>query len=58
MPRKPRMYLFGLPAHVVQRGNNRYGLNCAFNGYAAMARDKKSSRGPEGSSETGFLHPR
>lgn len=23
MPRKPRMYLPGIPAHVVQRGNNR-----------------------------------
>lgn len=23
MPRKPRMYLAGIPAHVVQRGNNR-----------------------------------
>jgi putative transposase len=23
MPRKPRMYLPGVPAHVVQRGNNR-----------------------------------
>jgi putative transposase len=23
MPRKPRMYLSGVPAHVVQRGNNR-----------------------------------
>ena len=23
MPRKPRTYLPGLPAHVVQRGNNR-----------------------------------
>lgn len=23
MPRKPRMYLAGVPAHVVQRGNNR-----------------------------------
>jgi len=22
MPRKPRMYLPGIPAHVVQRGNN------------------------------------
>ena len=23
MPRKPRMYLPGVPAHIVQRGNNR-----------------------------------
>ncbi len=23
MPRKPRMYLSGVPAHIVQRGNNR-----------------------------------
>lgn len=23
MPRKPRMYLAGIPAHIVQRGNNR-----------------------------------
>ncbi len=23
MPRKPRMYLPGIPAHIVQRGNNR-----------------------------------
>ncbi len=23
MPRKPRMYLAGVPAHVIQRGNNR-----------------------------------
>ena len=23
MPRKPRMYLAGVPCHVVQRGNNR-----------------------------------
>lgn len=23
MPRKPRMYLPGLPVHLVQRGNNR-----------------------------------
>jgi putative transposase len=23
MPRKPRQYLPGIPAHVVQRGNNR-----------------------------------
>ena len=23
MPRKPRMYLSEIPAHVVQRGNNR-----------------------------------
>ncbi len=23
MPRKPRMYLPGVPSHVVQRGNNR-----------------------------------
>ena len=23
MPRRPRMYLPGIPAHVVQRGNNR-----------------------------------
>ena len=23
MPRKPRMYLAGVPGHVVQRGNNR-----------------------------------
>ena len=23
MPRKPRMYLAGIPAHAVQRGNNR-----------------------------------
>jgi REP element-mobilizing transposase RayT len=29
MPRKPRMYLAGIPAHVVQRGNNRDA--CFFN---------------------------
>jgi len=23
MPRKPRMYLPGIPCHVIQRGNNR-----------------------------------
>ncbi len=23
MPRRPRMYLPGIPAHIVQRGNNR-----------------------------------
>ncbi len=23
MPRKPRMYLADIPAHIVQRGNNR-----------------------------------
>ena len=23
MPRKPRMYLPGVPCHVIQRGNNR-----------------------------------
>ena len=23
MPRKPRMFMAGLPCHVVQRGNNR-----------------------------------
>ena len=23
MPRKPRMYLPGVPSHVIQRGNNR-----------------------------------
>ena len=23
MPRKPRMYVAGLPSHVIQRGNNR-----------------------------------
>ena len=23
MPRKPRMYLGGIPCHIVQRGNNR-----------------------------------
>ena len=23
MPRKPRMYLAGMPCHVIQRGNNR-----------------------------------
>ncbi len=23
MPRKPRMYLAGIPSHVIQRGNNR-----------------------------------
>jgi putative transposase len=23
MPRKPRMYLLGIPSHVVQRGNDR-----------------------------------
>ena len=23
MPPKPRMYLAGIPAHIVQRGNNR-----------------------------------
>ncbi|MEX2366802.1 MAG: transposase, partial [Pseudohongiellaceae bacterium] len=23
MPRKPRMYLAGIPCHVIQRGNNR-----------------------------------
>jgi len=28
MPRKPRMYLSGVPAHIVQRGNNRG--NCFF----------------------------
>ena len=28
MPRKPRMYLPGIPAHVVQRGNNR--TTCFF----------------------------
>ena len=23
MPRKPRMYMAGVPSHVIQRGNNR-----------------------------------
>ena len=23
MPRKPRMYLPGVPCHIIQRGNNR-----------------------------------
>ena len=23
MPRKPRMYMAGMPCHVIQRGNNR-----------------------------------
>lgn len=23
MPRKPRVYLAGVPCHVIQRGNNR-----------------------------------
>jgi len=30
MPRKPRMYLPGIPSHVIQRGNNR--LPCFFAG--------------------------
>lgn len=28
MPRRPRMYLPGIPAHIVQRGNN--GEPCFF----------------------------
>ena len=27
MPRKPRMYLPGVPCHVIQRGNNREGIS-------------------------------
>ena len=33
MPRKPRMYLPGIPAHVVQRGNNRSACFFAENDY-------------------------
>lgn len=33
MPRKPRIYLSGVPAHVVQRGNNRNACFFAENDY-------------------------
>ena len=33
MPRKPRMYLAGVPCHVVQRGNNRDACFFADNDY-------------------------
>ncbi len=26
MPRKPRFYIAGMPAHVIQRGNNRQAI--------------------------------
>jgi putative transposase len=34
MPRKPRMYLAGVPCHVVQRGNNRAACFFADDDYA------------------------
>jgi putative transposase len=33
MPRKPRMYLAGIPCHVIQRGNNRNACFFAENNY-------------------------
>jgi REP element-mobilizing transposase RayT len=33
MPRKPRMYLAGIPCHVIQRGNNRNACFFAENDY-------------------------
>ncbi|MDJ0872811.1 MAG: transposase [Gammaproteobacteria bacterium] len=38
MPRKPRFYLPGLPAHVVQRGNNRQAVFFDDGDYAAYLR--------------------
>lgn len=35
MPRKPRFYLPGIPAHVVQRGNNREAIFCEERDYLA-----------------------
>lgn len=35
MPRKPRFYLAGIPAHVVQRGNNRQPVFFAEEDYSA-----------------------
>jgi len=30
MPRKPRMYMAGVPSHVIQRGNNRDACNSSM----------------------------
>ena len=35
MPRKPRFYLSGVPAHVVQRGNDRRAVFFANDDYVA-----------------------
>ena len=35
MPRKPRFYLLGIPAHIVQRGNNRQPVFFAEANYSA-----------------------
>ncbi len=35
MPRKPRFYLPGIPAHIVQRGNNRAPVFFAEEDYSA-----------------------
>ena len=36
MPRKPRFYLPGIPAHVIQRGNNRQAVFFSDNDYAVF----------------------
>ena len=35
MPRKPRFYLPGVPAHIVQRGNNRQAVFFSDEDYQA-----------------------
>jgi len=38
MPRKPRFYLPGIPAHIIQRGNNRQAIFFAEDDYLAYLR--------------------
>ena len=44
MPRKPRMYLAGVPCHVVQRGNNRAACFFTDDNYAFYLEKKKRGR--------------
>ncbi|MDH3466606.1 MAG: hypothetical protein OES26_12020 [Gammaproteobacteria bacterium] len=36
MPRRPRFYFPGIPAHVIQRGNNRQAAFFSDNDYAVF----------------------
>ena len=45
MPRKPRMYLAGIPAHIVQRGNNRDACFYSDDDYLFNQGNQGESRG-------------